>query len=137
MASLAKKRGAGRLLDERTARLQAVNAQEREAEERERAERAKKTAEDSKRQTEEALTKARAAEAAAKAASKRADNEAEVAQRNLDQRGDHLAQQAWRDHRGLSHMRELLANWAAPRAQSSDRRGWEWVLPYTRSRTRT
>ena len=37
----------------------------------------------------------------------------------------HLAHQAWREHRGLPHMRELLTNWL-PKGDSPDRRGWEW-----------
>ena len=45
----------------------------------------------------------------------------------------HLAQQGWREHRGLSHMRELLTNWL-PQGGSPDLRGWEWfylnALPY-------
>lgn len=68
----------------------------------------------------------------------RADREAEVAQRNLFHAQMHLAQQSWREHRGLGHMRELLANWI-PRGESPDRRGWEWFylnsLPYQNLQT--
>ncbi len=50
----------------------------------------------------------------------------------------HLAQQAWRQHRGLPHMREVLANWL-PKGKSPDLRGWEWFylnsLPYQNLRT--
>src|SRR5258708_4766311 len=67
----------------------------------------------------------------------------------------HVAQQAWREHRGLPHMRELLTNWlprtlSSPpgaggedrvRGDSPDRRGWEWFylnsLPYQNLRTLT
>ena len=37
----------------------------------------------------------------------------------------HLAQGVWREHRGLPHMGELLANWL-PQGESPFRRGWEW-----------
>ena len=64
----------------------------------------------------------------------------EVAQQNLYYAQMHLAQQAWREHRGLPHMRELLANWL-PKGDSPDRRGWEWFylnsLPYQNLRTLT
>jgi len=70
----------------------------------------------------------------------RADNEAEVAQRNLYHAQMHLSLQAWREHRGLPHMRELLADWL-PKPDSPDRRGWEWFylnsLPYQNLRTLT
>src|SRR5262249_31862381 len=70
----------------------------------------------------------------------RADHEAEVARQNLYYAQMHLAQQAWREHRGLAHMRELLTNWL-PRGASPDRRGWEWFylnsLPYQNLRTLT
>jgi WD40 repeat protein/serine/threonine protein kinase len=70
----------------------------------------------------------------------RADNQAEVAQQNLYYAQMHLAQKAWREHRGLPHLRALLANWI-PRDDSPDRRGWEWFyvnsLPYQNLRTLT
>ncbi len=70
----------------------------------------------------------------------RADNEAEVAQQNLYYAQMHLAQQGWREHGGLPHMRELLSNWL-PKGESPDRRGWEWFylnsLPYQNLRTLT
>ena len=37
----------------------------------------------------------------------------------------HLAGQSWREHRGLGHMRELLAR-SLPAGAAPDRRGWEW-----------
>ena len=49
----------------------------------------------------------------------------EVTQRNLYYAQLHLARQAWREHRGLPYMREILANWL-PKDGSQDRRGWEW-----------
>jgi WD40 repeat protein len=76
----------------------------------------------------------------AETARNRVDHEAEVAQQNLYYAQMHLAQQAWREHRGLSHMRELLTNWLPP-DKSPDRRGWEWFylnsLPYQNLRTLT
>jgi WD40 repeat protein/serine/threonine protein kinase len=91
--------------------------------------------------------RARRAEQKAKAAEKestaqriRADGEAETAQQNLYYAQMHLAQQAWREHRGLKHMRDLLAGWLPARG-SPDRRGWEWYylssLPYQNLRTLT
>ena len=63
---------------------------------------------------------------------------AEVTRQNLYYAQMHLAQQAWREHRGLPHMRELLTNWL-PQGESPDRRGWEWFylnsLPYQNLRT--
>src|SRR6266550_434557 len=51
-----------------------------------------------------------------------------------------LAQQAWREHRGLGHMRELLDSWL-PKGEAPDRRGWEWFyinsLPYQNVQTFT
>jgi WD40 repeat protein len=65
---------------------------------------------------------------------------AEVAQQHLYSAQMHMAQQAWREHRGLLHMRELLANWL-PKGDSPDRRGWEWFylnsLPFQNLRTLT
>ncbi len=49
----------------------------------------------------------------------------EAAEQNLYYAQMHLAQQGWREHRGLSHMRELLYDWL-PKGESPDRRGWEW-----------
>ena len=126
--------------DERIARKQAVEAREREADQREHAEQATKAADISRLQTEEALKKARQAEEEAKAEGKRADDQAEFAQRNLFHAQMHLAQQAWREHRGLGHMRELLDSWL-PKGETLDRRGWEWFylnsLPYQNVRTFT
>ena len=69
-----------------------------------------------------------------------AQQEREVAQQNLYYAQMHLAQEAWREHRGLKHMRELLTNWL-PAGDSPDRRGWEWFylnsLPYQNLRTLT
>ena len=92
------------------------------------------------REAEQARKKAEKAEGEATEQRKRADHEAEVAQQNLYYAQMHLAQQAWREHRGLPHMRELLANWL-PEGKSPDRRGWEWFylnsLPYQNLRTLT
>jgi WD40 repeat protein/serine/threonine protein kinase/tetratricopeptide (TPR) repeat protein len=112
--------------DERLARLAAVRAQTRETAERTKAENAQKSAENS-------FALARNSEKQATEQRKRADRSAEVAQENLYYAQIHLAQQAWRDHRGLPHMRELLDNWL-PGKNAPDRRGWEWFylnsLPY-------
>jgi WD40 repeat protein/serine/threonine protein kinase len=63
----------------------------------------------------------------------RADREAEAARQNLYYAQMHLAPQAWREHRGLAHLHNLLATWL-PERDSCDRRGWEWFylnsLPY-------
>lgn len=70
----------------------------------------------------------------------RADDEAEAAEQNLYYAQMHLAQQAWREHRGLKHMLDLLARWL-PGGESPDRRGWEWFylssLPSQNLRTFT
>lgn len=70
----------------------------------------------------------------------RADDGAETAQQNLYYAQMHLAQQAWREHRGLKRMRALLALWL-PVAGGPDRRGWEWYylnsLPYQNARAFT
>jgi WD40 repeat protein/serine/threonine protein kinase len=89
---------------------------------------------------EQQQARALAGEQEAKEQRTRADNEAEVTRQNLYYAQMHLAQQAWREHRGLSHMHELLANWL-PEGASPDRRGWEWFylnsLPYENLRTLT
>jgi WD40 repeat protein len=54
-----------------------------------------------------------------------ARQEREVAQRNLYYAQMHLAQQGWREHRGLPQMHQLLTSWL-PQGESPDRRGWEW-----------
>ncbi len=68
---------------------------------------------------------ARVEAARAQEQSLRADGEAERAQWQLYDAQMHLAQQAWREHRGLNTMRDLLARWV-PAAGAPDRRGWEW-----------
>ncbi|HKB03032.1 MAG TPA: protein kinase [Gemmataceae bacterium] len=72
------------------------------------------------------------------AARKEAEDQREITQQNLYYAQMHLAQQSWREHRGLPHMQELLANWL-PEDESRDRRGWEWFylnsLPYQNLRT--
>jgi WD40 repeat protein/serine/threonine protein kinase len=64
----------------------------------------------------------------------------EVTQENLYYAQLHLARQAWREHRGLPYLRELLAKWL-PKDNSRDRRGWEWFyvnsLGYQNLRTLT
>jgi WD40 repeat protein/serine/threonine protein kinase len=101
---------------------------------------AKKSAEDALEKAEVSFAEARQAETDAKEQRGRADNEAEVARQNLYYAQMHLARQAWREHRGVAHMREILANWL-PRGESPDRRGWEWFylnsLPYQNLRTFT
>jgi WD40 repeat protein/serine/threonine protein kinase len=86
------------------------------------------------------LARAEAGEKEAKEQRNRADNEAEATRQNLYYTKMHLAQQAWREHRGLGYMRELLAGWL-PRPEARDRRGWEWFylnsLPYQNLRTLT
>jgi eukaryotic-like serine/threonine-protein kinase len=79
------------------------------------------------------FAEARKAEKEATQHQKRADYEAEIAQRNLYYAQMHLSLQSWREHRGLPHLRVLLGNWL-PKGESVDRRGWEWFyvnsLPY-------
>ena len=86
------------------------------------------------------FAEARKAEKEATEQRNRADHEAEVTQQNLFYAQMHLAQQAWREHRGLRHMGELLDHWR-PQGKASDRRGWEWFyvnsLPYQNLRTLT
>jgi WD40 repeat protein/serine/threonine protein kinase len=69
----------------------------------------------------------------AKEQRKRADNEAEATRQNLYYAQMHLAPQAWREHRGMAHLHDLLSNWL-PEDEALDRRGWEWFylnsLPY-------
>jgi eukaryotic-like serine/threonine-protein kinase len=89
---------------------------------------------------EDNLTKAENAEKTATEQRNRADHEADVAQQSLCYAHMHLAQQAWREHRGLPRMRDLLTNWL-PKGASPDRRGWEWFylnsLLYQNLRTLT
>jgi WD40 repeat protein len=82
-------------------------------------------AKQAKRRAEDNLLKAQKAEKEATQERIRADGEAEVTQQNLYYSQMHVAQQSWREHRGLPHMRELLAKWL-PQGGSPDRRGWEW-----------
>jgi WD40 repeat protein/serine/threonine protein kinase/tetratricopeptide (TPR) repeat protein len=130
---------------ERQARWEAEEAQKRAARERTEAELARKSADESKQRVEEALkaakasfAEARQAEQEATAERNRADREAEAVQQNLYYAQMHLARQAWQEHRGLSHLRELLAKWI-PEGESRERRGWEWFylnsLPYQNVRS--
>jgi len=84
------------------------------------------------------FAEARRAEKEATKERNRADHEAEVAQQHLYDAQMHLSLQAWREHRGLQHMRELLGAWV-PEKESPDRRGWEWFylnsLPYQNLQT--
>jgi WD40 repeat protein/serine/threonine protein kinase len=77
--------------------------------------------------------RAEAGEKEAKEQRNRADKEADATRQNLYYAQMHLAPQAWREHRGLAHLHDLLANWL-PDGDSPDRRGWEWFylnsLPY-------
>jgi WD40 repeat protein/serine/threonine protein kinase len=97
-------------------------------------------AEQQKRIAQQQQARAEAGEKEAQEQRNRADNEAEVARQNLYYAQMHLAQQAWRDPRGLPHMHDLLENWLPP-GTSPDRRGWEWFylnsLPYQNLRTLT
>jgi WD40 repeat protein len=105
-----------------------------------RAEAGEKEAKEQQGIAQQQQARAAAGEKEAKEQRTRADNEAEVARQNLYYAHMHLAQQAWREHRGLSHMGELLTNWL-PGDKSPDRRGWEWFylnsLPYQNLRTLT
>jgi hypothetical protein len=93
-----------------------------------------------KETAQSSFAEARKAEKEATQQRNRADHAAEVAQQNLYYSQMHLALQAWREHRGLPHMRELLTNWLK-KGGSPDRRGWEWFylnsLPYQNLRTFT
>jgi WD40 repeat protein len=115
-------------------------AREDERNQRGRAEQEATRANQHKRLAEDNLTKAEKAEKEAIGQRNRADHEAEVTRQNLYYAQMHLAQQAWREHRGLRHMRELLTNWPSG-DKSPDRRGWEWFylnsLPYQYLRTLT
>jgi WD40 repeat protein/serine/threonine protein kinase len=104
-------------------------------------ERAARRAETEQRQ------RAETSEAEALAALEEADHQREIARQqrevatqNLYYAQMHLGQQAWREHRGIPRMRELLAHWL-PKDESPDRRGWEWFyinsLPYQNVRTFT
>ncbi len=75
-------------------------------------------------------TRAEAGEKAATVERDRADRQAEVTRENLYYAQMHLAGQSWREHRGLGHMRGVLAGWL-PAGAAPDRRGWEWF--YLRS----
>jgi WD40 repeat protein/serine/threonine protein kinase/tetratricopeptide (TPR) repeat protein len=144
---------------ERQARQEAEDAQKRAAQERTeaelartqaelaktQAELARKTADESKQRVEEALKQAKISFAEARQAEQeateqrnRADREAEAVEQNLYYAQIHVARQAWQEHRGLPHMRELLAKWI-PQGQKPERRGWEWFylnsLPYQNVRT--
>ena len=116
------------------------NAANAERSARQQASRQAKAESMAREAADQARTQAEKAEREATEQRKRADHEAEVAQQNLYYAQMHLAQQAWREHRGLPHMRELLANWI-PKGDSTDRRGWEWFylnsLPYQNLRTLT
>ncbi len=67
-----------------------------------------------------------------------AENQREITRQNLYYAQMHLAQQAWREHRGLHALREFLTGWL-PDGESPDRRGWEWFylnsLPYQNLRS--
>src|SRR5262249_5511961 len=98
---------------------------------------------EAKEQQEIALREQARAEAGEKGAQqevKRADREAEATRQNLYYAQMHLAPQAWREHRGLAHLHNLLTTWL-PEGASRDRRGWEWFylnsLPYQNLRILT
>jgi WD40 repeat protein len=134
----------------REANIAKLNAETNANTARENAEAARKSellaqteatrANEQRRLAEENVIKAETAESKATQQRKRADDAAEATRQNLYYAQSHLAQQAWREHRGVPHMRELLANWL-PMDGSPDRRGWEWFylnsLPYQNLRTLT
>jgi WD40 repeat protein/serine/threonine protein kinase len=115
-------------------------AREDEKNQRGRAEEEATRADDQNRLAEDNLTKAEKAQKEATEQRNRADDAAEGTRQNLYYAQMHLAQQAWRDPRGLPHMRGLLATWL-PKGASPDRRGWEWFylnsLRYQNLRTIT
>jgi WD40 repeat protein len=84
--------------------------------------------------------RAEAGEKEAQVQQKRADKEAEATRQNLYDAQMHLAPQAWREHRGMAHLHDLLTNWL-PEGELPDRRGWEWFylssLPYQNLRILT
>jgi len=98
----------------------------------------RKVAEQARTAAEQARTAAELAEQTAIAQKNRADLAAEATQQNLYYAQMHLAQQAWRDHRGIEHMQNLLANWGRDDGLPP-RRQWEWFyinsLPYQNLRT--
>jgi WD40 repeat protein/serine/threonine protein kinase len=111
-----------------------------EKSQRSRAEGQAARANEQTRLAEENLTKAEKAEQEATRERKRADREADATRQNLYYAQMHLAPQAWREHRGLAHLYDLLANWL-PKGQAPDRRSWEWFylnsLPYQNLRILT
>lgn len=117
-----------------TARKSAAAARQSE----ETARREAKRASAEKKNAEQNLAKALKAEGEANAQSKRADNSAEVATRNLHYAQMHLGLQVWREHRGEQYLQELLRNWI-PQPGALDHRGWEWFylnsLPHQNLRT--
>lgn len=134
MATVAKNNEATALVSARTAereRTTALQAQEAAAQALVQVEAQKKEAETSLKRAEEA-------EKEAIDHRRRADLEADVARHNLYFAQMHLAHQAWREHRGIHHMRSLLGNWV-PDEKLSFRRQWEWFylnsLPYQNVRT--
>jgi WD40 repeat protein len=97
-------------------------------------------AEKQKEIAQQQQARAEAGEQDAKEQRNRADKEAEATRQNLYYAQMHLAPQAWREHRGLAHLHDLLANWL-PEGESLPRRGWEWFylnsLPYQNLRILT
>jgi WD40 repeat protein/serine/threonine protein kinase len=97
-------------------------------------------AEQQKRIAQHQQARAEAGETEAKEERHRADREAEATRQNLYYAQMHLAPQAWREHRGLAHLHDLLANWL-PEGKLPDLRGWEWFylnsLSYQNLRTLT
>lgn len=86
------------------------------------------------------LEKAETSEQEATEQRNRAAKLAENAQQELYYSQMHLAQQVWREHRGVGNMVALLGRWL-PKDHLLDRRGWEWYylksLPLQNVRTYT
>jgi WD40 repeat protein/serine/threonine protein kinase len=98
-----------------------------------RAEAEEREAREQQKIAQQQQARAEAGEKEAQEQRSRADREAEATRQNLYYAQMHLAPQTWREHRGLAHLHDLLANWL-PEGESPDRRGWEWFylnsLPY-------
>ncbi len=120
---------------------QAMRATRAEQQARQHAEAARTEAaraNEQQRLAEENLVETKMAMTEATAQRNRADREAEAAQQNLYCAEMHLGQQAWRGHRGMKNMLDLLGRWV-PTNGAPDRRGWEWFylksLPSHNQRT--
>jgi WD40 repeat protein/serine/threonine protein kinase len=97
-------------------------------------------ADDEKEKARQAAEQAHKLRARAEAGEEAAKEQREAMRQHLYYAQMHLAQQAWREPRGLPHMYQLLATWL-PQSGQPDRRGWEWFylnsLPHQNLRTLT